>query len=214
MVTAAGDGGGIQPRCWQKSGRCQGGVPQDHLQVANIWISILWSQGKLQHSLCVYHNIGSFMRCLNHYIYQYHCWLHVQGVNGWLSSINRTSILCFWVCTIKVLGNQVQRATGLQPGTPIVMPCTLNTYYSVSLDSNIDRSIVFWIRIPYYYYVDANNSQLISGQQTTEPNYPEILLIAINKSGVNLIHPQNKVILTEQELHQYVCSTRHTGATD
>ncbi|XP_046338016.2 myosin-VIIa-like isoform X1 [Haliotis rufescens] len=32
-------------------------------------------------------------------------------------------------------------------------------------------------------------------KQTTEPNYPEILLIAINKSGVNLIHPQNKEIL-------------------
>ena len=30
-------------------------------------------------------------------------------------------------------------------------------------------------------------------KQTTEPNYPEILLVAINKNGVNLIHPQNKV---------------------
>ncbi len=30
-------------------------------------------------------------------------------------------------------------------------------------------------------------------QQTTEPSFPEILLIAINKHGVNLIHPQNKV---------------------
>ncbi|XP_046556787.1 myosin-VIIa-like [Haliotis rubra] len=32
-------------------------------------------------------------------------------------------------------------------------------------------------------------------KQTTEPNYPEILLIAINKSGVNLIHPHSKEIL-------------------
>ncbi|KAL4220605.1 Unconventional myosin-VIIa [Mactra antiquata] len=32
-------------------------------------------------------------------------------------------------------------------------------------------------------------------KQTTEPNYPEILLIAINKNGVNLIHPQTKDIL-------------------
>ncbi|XP_070213118.1 myosin-VIIa-like [Littorina saxatilis] len=32
-------------------------------------------------------------------------------------------------------------------------------------------------------------------KQTTEPNYPEILLIAINKNGVNLIHPQTKEIL-------------------
>lgn len=30
-------------------------------------------------------------------------------------------------------------------------------------------------------------------KQTTEPNYPEMLLIAINKHGVSLIHPQSKV---------------------
>nr|CAD7413761.1 unnamed protein product [Timema poppensis] len=32
-------------------------------------------------------------------------------------------------------------------------------------------------------------------KQTTEPNYPEMLLIAINKHGVSLIHPQTKEIL-------------------
>ncbi|XP_076454167.1 myosin-VIIa-like isoform X2 [Babylonia areolata] len=32
-------------------------------------------------------------------------------------------------------------------------------------------------------------------KQTTEPSYPEMLLIAINKNGVNLIHPQTKEIL-------------------
>lgn len=31
-------------------------------------------------------------------------------------------------------------------------------------------------------------------KQTTEPNYPEMLLIAINKHGVSLINPQTKVI--------------------
>ena len=30
-------------------------------------------------------------------------------------------------------------------------------------------------------------------QQTTEPNFPENLLIAINKNGVNLINPWSKV---------------------
>lgn len=30
-------------------------------------------------------------------------------------------------------------------------------------------------------------------KQTTDPNYPEMLLIAINKHGVSLIHPQSKV---------------------
>jgi len=33
-------------------------------------------------------------------------------------------------------------------------------------------------------------------KQTTEPNFPEQLLIAINKSGVCLIHPQTKVNTT------------------
>ncbi|KAG5837074.1 hypothetical protein ANANG_G00235400 [Anguilla anguilla] len=33
-------------------------------------------------------------------------------------------------------------------------------------------------------------------KQTTEPNFPEILLIAINKHGVSLIDPKNKDILT------------------
>lgn len=31
-------------------------------------------------------------------------------------------------------------------------------------------------------------------KQTTDPNYPELLLVAINKQGVSLIHPQSKVI--------------------
>ena len=30
-------------------------------------------------------------------------------------------------------------------------------------------------------------------KQTTDPNYPELLLVAINKQGVSLIHPQTKV---------------------
>ncbi|XP_052783803.1 myosin-VIIa-like [Mya arenaria] len=38
-------------------------------------------------------------------------------------------------------------------------------------------------------------STLFKVKQTTEPNYPEILLIAINKNGVNLIHPHTKDIL-------------------
>jgi len=38
-------------------------------------------------------------------------------------------------------------------------------------------------------------------QQSTEPNYPEVLLIAINKYGVNLIDPTSKVITWRQQ-HQ------------
>ena len=32
-------------------------------------------------------------------------------------------------------------------------------------------------------------------KQTTDPNYPELLLVAINKQGVGLIHPQTKDVL-------------------
>ncbi|CAG9767592.1 unnamed protein product [Ceutorhynchus assimilis] len=37
-------------------------------------------------------------------------------------------------------------------------------------------------------------------KQTTEPSYPEIVIIAINKKGVNIIHPQTKDILA---VHDY-----------
>lgn len=33
-------------------------------------------------------------------------------------------------------------------------------------------------------------------KQTTDPNYPELLLVAINKQGVSLIHPATKVIIS------------------
>jgi len=35
-------------------------------------------------------------------------------------------------------------------------------------------------------------------QQSTEPNYPEVLLIAINKFGVSLIDPSSKVIIARK----------------
>jgi len=38
-------------------------------------------------------------------------------------------------------------------------------------------------------------------QQSTEPNYPEVLLIAINKFGVNLIDPASKVIVAGKQSH-------------
>ena len=42
-------------------------------------------------------------------------------------------------------------------------------------------------------------------KQSTEPSYPDTLLIAINKNGVNLIHPQTKVrILTYSLLCNYL----------
>lgn len=34
-------------------------------------------------------------------------------------------------------------------------------------------------------------------KQTSEPTYPEVVLIAINKKGLNVIHPHTKVCIDE-----------------
>lgn len=36
---------GLQSACWEKSGRSQAHVPENHLQVAYFWISLFWNQG-------------------------------------------------------------------------------------------------------------------------------------------------------------------------
>ena len=46
-------------------------------------------------------------------------------------------------------------------------------------------------------------------KQTTDPNYPELLLIAINKQGVSLIHPQSKVIIEAQRMLNILIMTIH-----
>lgn len=58
--------------------------------------------------------------------------------------------------------------------------------------SSEDAKIEF---LKVIYKWQTFGSAFFEVKQTTEPNYPEILLIAINKNGVNLIHPQNKVSL-------------------
>jgi hypothetical protein len=52
-----------------------------------------------------------------------------------------------------------------------------------------------------------NKCDLYIFQQQTEPNYPEILLIAINKNGMNLIDPKSKVcvkIIVEKMIYKVV----------
>lgn len=46
-------------------------------------------------------------------------------------------------------------------------------------------------------------------KQTTEPNFPEQLLIAINKSGVCLIHPQTKVMNVNSNVFLQGFNTRN-----
>lgn len=59
--------------------------------------------------------------------------------------------------------------------------------------------------IPMSFYIYHSwptfGSAFFEVKQTTEPNYPEMLLIAINKHGVSLIHPQTKVNVTLHPKH-------------
>lgn len=62
-----------------------------------------------------------------------------------------------------------------------------------------DAKITF-LKIVYRW--PTFGSAFFEVKQSTEPNYPELLLIAINKHGVSLIHPQSKVI---QSLVCFLC---------
>lgn len=53
-----------------------------------------------------------------------------------------------------------------------------------------DAKITF-LKIVYRW--PTFGSAFFEVKQTTDPNYPEMLLIAINKHGVSLIHPNTKV---------------------
>ena len=58
-----------------------------------------------------------------------------------------------------------------------------------------DEAKVEFLKVIYKW--PTFGSAFFEVKQTTEPNYPEILLIAINKHGVNLIHPSTKVIVVD-----------------
>lgn len=54
-----------------------------------------------------------------------------------------------------------------------------------------DDAKIAFLKVVYRW--PTFGSAFFEVKQTTDPNYPEMLLIAINKHGVSLIHPQNKV---------------------
>ncbi|XP_023332749.1 myosin-VIIa [Eurytemora carolleeae] len=58
--------------------------------------------------------------------------------------------------------------------------------------SSEDAKIAF---LKVIYRWPTFGSAFFEVKQTTDPNYPDLLLIAINKQGVSLIHPQSKEIL-------------------
>lgn len=66
----------------------------------------------------------------------------------------------------------------------------LSTYFILGMSPE-DAKITF-LKIVYRW--PTFGSAFFEVKQSTEPNYPELLLIAINKHGVSLIHPQSKVI--------------------
>jgi len=67
-----------------------------------------------------------------------------------------------------------------------------------------DAKIAF-LKIIYRW--STFGSAFFEVKQTTEPNYPELLLIAINKHGISLIHPQTKVYDDEDDTSYCVYNT-------
>ncbi|KAJ8310298.1 hypothetical protein KUTeg_012163, partial [Tegillarca granosa] len=65
------------------------------------------------------------------------------------------------------------------------------SHYNREAGRSIEEAKVEFLKIIYKW--PTFGSAFFEVKQTTEPNYPEILLIAINKNGVNLINPQTKI---------------------
>ncbi|CAH1781656.1 unnamed protein product [Owenia fusiformis] len=65
--------------------------------------------------------------------------------------------------------------------------------YNKNASMNQEEAKIAFLK--HIYRWPTFGSAFFEVKQTTEPNFPEILLIAINKLGVNLIHPQTKEIL-------------------
>ena len=77
--------------------------------------------------------------------------------------------------------------------------CMLLTYYVVVMCPGMtqDDAKITFLKVIYRW--PTFGSAFFEVKQTTEPNYPELLLIAINKHGVSLIHPQTKVIISKKK---------------
>lgn len=69
----------------------------------------------------------------------------------------------------------------------------ISTVYHKHTVRNKDDAKIKFLDIIFQW--PTFGSAFFEVKQSTEPNYPDILLIAINKNGVNLIHPQTKEIL-------------------
>ncbi|XP_021250654.1 unconventional myosin-VIIb [Numida meleagris] len=66
--------------------------------------------------------------------------------------------------------------------------------YSKHEGKTVDEAKIAFLKIIYRW--PTFGSAFFEVKQTSEPNFPEIVLIAINKQGVSLIHHKTKEILT------------------
>ncbi len=64
-------------------------------------------------------------------------------------------------------------------------------FWNLSIGMSPEEAKITFLKVIYKW--PTFGSAFFEVKQTTEPNYPELLLIAINKHGVSLIHPQTKV---------------------
>lgn len=103
--------------------------------------------------------------------------IKIQSANDW-----KRSIIASY--------NQDAGKHFLREETSIKKKKTSSLFLSVSGMSPEDAKITF-LKIVYRW--PTFGSAFFEVKQSTEPNYPELLLIAINKHGVSLIHPQSKV---------------------
>ncbi|XP_026048128.1 myosin VIIAa isoform X3 [Maylandia zebra] len=67
-------------------------------------------------------------------------------------------------------------------------------YFNKQAGKSREEAKLMFLKVIYKW--PTFGSAFFEVKQTTEPNYPEILLIAINKHGVSLIDPKSKDILT------------------
>ena len=98
-------------------------------------------------------------------------------------------------------GLEAGDSEGLQPGGYIFfIRYITSTHYLHHQDSGMspEEAKIAFLKVIYRW--PTFGSAFFEVKQTTDPNYPELLLIAINKQGVSLIHPQSKVNIEAQHI--------------
>jgi myosin-7 len=72
--------------------------------------------------------------------------------------------------------------------------------YKKSGNITMEQAKLRFLKIIYEW--PTFGSTFFEVKQTTEPTYPDIILIGINKQGVNILHPQTKDVLATHEFSE------------